>query len=273
MDDSSPALVKLESLLSGNGLLIYCGLIAIFILVEMVLIKDKNRKRPGGQHAFTNFALLISGMALLALFPLGTAAASLLAAEKHWGLFNLVNAHWSVIILVAILAMTFTTYWLHRALHGIPLLWKLHRIHHTDTSPDLSTGFRHHPVETLVMAPVHFAAIVACGLPLWAALLANSLLLAGSLFKHLDGSLPPALEKRLGLIVATPGLHRYHHSAFHKETDSNFGNLLIIWDRLFGTITEVEGNGPKQIGLGPQFDAGSDSFLTQFLIGFRDPEK
>lgn len=140
-------------------------------------------------------------------------------------------------------------------MHAVPVLWRIHRVHHTDPVLDISTGLRHHPLEHLVGAPVALAVVALLGLPLWAALLTDAVLLAGALLKHLDGDLPAPVERWAALLLATPTVHRLHHSAAVAETDSSFGNLVIVWDRLFGTFrdpalgnSDLGGPGPRQPG-------------------------
>ncbi len=252
-------------------MVVYCGLIAVFILLELALAKPAGPRPGSGKRQIVNFALLFMGFGLLALFPLGTAAASLLASERGWGLFNSFDAHPVIMLAAAILVHTFLAYWMHRLMHSVPAFWRLHRVHHSDPSPDLSTGVRHHPLELLMAAPVYYAGVIALGLPVWAALLAHFILLAGALLKHLDGSLPNRVERILRPVIATPCVHRVHHSSRPVETDSNFGNLLIVWDRVFGTYTEPRPEGPRRTGLGDEHDAISGSLAWQLRLAVNEP--
>lgn len=258
-------------LLSAQALLIYCGLIVIFAVVEIALPGREAERATGGKRNITNFALGLLGSALLALFPVGTLATALIASENGLGLFNNVTAHPAMVIVSAIAGQTFVLYWLHRAMHAFSPLWRIHRVHHADRTLDLSTGLRHHPAEVLLTAPFHYGVVLALGLPVWAALLTDFALFAGALFKHLDITLPRPLDRALGTVFATPGLHRYHHSEKVSETDSNFGNLVIVWDRLFGTLHPSLPEGPDRIGLGDAHDGVADGFGWQLSLPLRDP--
>lgn len=266
-------LEQFGNLLGAEALFIYCGLVVLFAVVELALPDRQRGRAQAGRRNLTNFALGIIGIALLALFPVGTLATALLAQEQQIGLFNHVAAHPALVLLAAIAAQTFTFYWIHRLFHAVKPLWRIHRVHHSDTTLDLSTALRHHPLETLLTAPLHYGVVLALGLPVWAALLTDFALFAGSLFKHLDIGLPRPLARALGLVLATPELHRYHHSERVAETDSNFGNTLIVWDRLFGTFHKAESTGPDRIGLGIEHDLVADHLGWQLAMPATDPPK
>ncbi|MCB2067640.1 MAG: sterol desaturase family protein [Erythrobacter sp.] len=263
----------LARMLSAQALLIYCGLIVLFAAIELLAARPSGTAAAakGSKRNLVNFALWLFGMALLAALPLGLLAAAGLAADRGWGLFNRWAAPWPLVLLVALAGQTLVLYWLHRLSHAFAPLWRIHRVHHADPALDLSTGLRHHPAEVLITAPFHYGVVIALGLPAWAALLAGFLLFAGTLFKHLDASLPPRLERALGLVIATPALHRYHHSAHQPETDSNFGNFLIVWDRLFGTFHPASPAGPERLGLGDAHDRVADRLGWQLGLPMRDP--
>lgn len=262
--------------LSEQALPVYVALLVLFAALELVLAAGQSGGRPRAaapkRRYLVNFGLPIIGMVLGVLLPLGTAGAAVLARESGWGLFNTVAAPAPLILLAGLAVRTLAAYWLHRLFHAVPVLWRLHRVHHTDPVLDVSTGLRHHPGELLISAPVALAVVIALGLPLWAALLTDAVLLAGSLFKHLDGDLPQPLERWTGLLLATPAIHRLHHSAAVAQTDSNFGNLVSVWDRLFGTFLDPANGGPQRLGLGDRFDPGAHDLWQQLQVGLRDPQ-
>lgn len=268
---TDPALDRLGDLLGAQVLVIYCLLLAVFAALELALPNRRRGRAAAGKRNVVNFILGLSGMALIGLFPLGTAAAALLARKEQWGIFNHVDVHPALVMLAAIAAQTLVLYWVHRASHAFAPLWRIHRVHHADTALDLSTALRHHPIETLLIAPLHYGVVIALGLPLWAALLTDFVLFAGSLFKHLDIAVPQPLERALGTVLATPTLHRYHHSERAEETDTNFGNTLIVWDRLFGTFHRAAPQGPARIGLGDAHDRVADNLAWQFRLPLANP--
>lgn len=272
------------SALSGipQGLLTLVGLVIAFALLELALPRQGAAAPLAGRRYLTNFGLALSGGLVRFLVPLGSVAGATLAHSRGWGLFPWLAAQGAeplasgwVMLASGIVAQSLLLYWMHRAMHGVPLLWRVHRVHHSDHALDLSTSFRHHPLETLLVLPGHFAVVVLLGLPVWVALLTDAVLLAGSLFKHLDGRLPHRAERFLSPVIATPTLHRVHHSTIPADTDSNFGNTLIIWDRLFGTFrppVTAEGLAlPLRIGLGDTHDGVADDLLGQLALPLRDP--
>jgi sterol desaturase/sphingolipid hydroxylase (fatty acid hydroxylase superfamily) len=180
------------------------------------------------------------------LFAAHTAAVTLFAAAIAWltradatptqGVLSIGTLPIAVQIPLFLLAQSFVQYWLHRAGHQMAVLWSLHRIHHTDTTLDATTGLRHHPFESMVDY------IPALGLtliltPSAAGILGFFLLgFAFALFTHINPAWVPArLDRALSSVIMTPRLHQLHHSTWQPETDTNYGNILVIWDRIFGT--------------------------------------
>lgn len=264
---TTPALDAIGNFLVGQALPVYVAMLVTFAVLELMLSRPDNRpESPTGRYV-VNFGLPIVGALLAMAVPLGSAGAALLAETNAWGLFNSVNAPAVLILSVALVARTLLAYWLHRLMHAVPLLWRIHRVHHTDPTLDISTGLRHHPLELVISAPLFFALVVALGLPLWAALIIDLLMLAGSLFEHLDIDLPPPVERWLGRVLVTPAIHRFHHSARVHETNSNFGDFVMVWDLMFRTYTDPKGSRPGRLGLGKRYDDGAHNLWQQLQIG------
>ena len=123
----------------------------------------------------------------------------------------------------------------HVTFHAVPVLWRLHRMHHADLEFDVTTGLRFHPGEIVLSMLIKLAAVLVLGAPPLAVLVFEVLLNATSMFNHGNVRLPSRLDRVLRLVVVTPEMHRVHHSIDRRETDSNFGFNLPWWDRLFGT--------------------------------------
>jgi len=213
----------------------------------------------------TNIGLyLIAALVTLAL-PLSITGAAAWAGEHRIGLFNRVAVPVAVILLVAIAGRSCAAYWLHRASHGWPILWRFHRIHHADTQVDVSLGLRHHPVE-LIPAVLMFAGLtLLLGVPVWAVLLVESVMIAASLWEHLALRLPAALRARLEPWIVLPETHLLHHSADRRQTDSNYSTLTIVWDRMFGTF-RPSSEGVARIGLGERDDRIADNLWHQLVM-------
>jgi sterol desaturase/sphingolipid hydroxylase (fatty acid hydroxylase superfamily) len=136
---------------------------------------------------------------------------------------------------VAVIAMDFVIWLQHVMVHAVPLLWRLHRVHHADLDYDLTTGARFHPLEIILSMLIKFATISVLGPPVVAVVIFEVLLNATAMFNHGNIRLPAAVDRALRWFVVTPDMHRVHHSVEDDETNSNFGFSLPWWDRLFGT--------------------------------------
>lgn len=220
----------------------------------------------------TNIGLYVIAALITLAMPLSIAAAAAWAGPRGFGLFNTVAAPAALVLAVAIVSRSFAAYWLHRASHHVPVLWRLHRIHHGDTEVDVSLSLRHHPLE-LVPAILLFGAVAALlGLPVWAVLLTETLMVAATLWEHLALRLPPRARAKLEPWVVLPETHMLHHSADRRQTDSNYSTLTIIWDRMFGTF-RPSSEAVERIGLGDADDRIASNLWQQLLLPLRPPER
>ena len=242
-------------------------LFVLLALLELAAQRGNNAPSPLSRIG-TNVGLyLIAAVATLAM-PLSIAGAAAWAGHYGIGLFNMVSAPPVVVLGVAVIARSFAAYWLHRASHHLPLLWRLHRIHHGDTQVDLSLSLRHHPLE-LLPAVVLFAGLaVLLGLPVWAALLTELIMIAATYWEHLAIRLPERLRAWLEPWLVLPETHLLHHSADRPQTDSNYSTLTIVWDRMFGTF-RPSSEAVRRIGLGDFDDRIANSLWQQLLLPLR----
>ena len=188
---------------------------------------------------------LLGGLSFLAvlLLPLASMTTTAAYADAHGtGLFNLVGAPLWLSMLLSLFALDLALYAQHRALHG-PLLWRLHRVHHLDPMLDVTSGVRFHPLEAAASALYKSLVVLLLGAPVVAAALSATLTLLASLFTHANIRISPPLESLLRTVLLTPALHRIHHSTVPAETRSNFGSVLWIWDRLFGSARSIAAAG------------------------------
>ena len=185
---------------------------------------------------FNNITLVVLNTALLRIvFPTAAVGMADHAALLQWGLFNQVTVPAAVAILASIIILDAAIYLQHVMFHAVPVLWRLHRVHHADLDFDVTTGARFHPVEILLSMLIKFAVIILLGPPLVAVVLFEVLLNAMAMFNHSNVRMPKALDAALRLLVVTPDMHRVHHSQRDDEANSNFGFNLSLWDRLSGT--------------------------------------
>ena len=177
----------------------------------------------------------LNALVLRAVLPMAPLAVAGLAAERGWGVLNLVETPPWLAVVLALVVLDFAIYLQHVLFHAVPALWRLHRMHHADLDFDVSTGLRFHPIEILLSALIKMAVVVLVGAPALAVLAFEVVLNATSMFNHGNVRLPAALDRRLRWLVVTPDMHRVHHSIAAEETNSNFGFSLPWWDRLLGT--------------------------------------
>jgi len=204
--------------------------------------------------------------------PAGAVGFALFAEERGWGLFNMVALPVWLELLLALFLLDLAIYLQHRLFHYIPVLWRLHRMHHADLDVDVTTGARFHPVEILLSLGIKGGVIVSLGTPALAVLLFEIGLNATSMFNHSNVRMPSAVERLVRWFVVTPDMHRVHHSIIRRETDSNFGFNFPWWDRLFGTYRPRPEAGHEAMTLGiEQFRDSKELRLDRMLTQpFRD---
>ncbi|MTI42731.1 sterol desaturase family protein [Roseibium hamelinense] len=245
-------------------------------LLEIALPKrDLSIERRGRWP--TNWAFVILDSILVRLvFPIGGVGLAYLAAREGWGLFNLVEVPVWIAGIVAFLVLDFIVWLQHWAAHKVPVLWRIHRVHHADGDMDVTTALRFHPVEILLSFVWKGLFIVALGAPVEAVLVFEIVLNGAAMFNHANVALPRWLDAALRLIVVTPDMHRVHHSARMIETDSNYGFNLSIWDRVFATYTDQPegGHDGMQIGLSEETSKQARRFSWSLLFPLKnDPAR
>ena len=221
----------------------------------------------------SNIAILAIGMVAERLLVPTTAVGVALFASAHgWGLFNLIGLPGWAAIIVGVVVLDFVIYTQHYVFHHVPLLWRVHRMHHADVDIDVSTGLRFHPIEILLSLAIKLAAVVVLGVPALGVLIFEVLLNATAMFNHSNVALPARLDRLARFIVVTPQMHQVHHSVVRAETDSNFGFNLPWWDRLFGTYRDAPAAGEAGMTIGlPIFRSAAEAGIVRLLTQpFRD---
>jgi len=203
-------------------------------------------------HWVNNLGLVfVNSFLLRILAPVGAVGVAAFAQSSQWGLFHAVSAPDWLAVLVSVVLLDMTIYLQHVMFHAVPILWRLHLVHHADLDFDVTTGLRFHTVEILLSFGIKAGAILLLGAPALAVLIFEVLLNASSMFNHSNVRMPLGLDRAVRLFVVTPDMHRVHHSVIARETNSNFGFNLPWWDRLFGTYRDqpAEGHTDMTIGL------------------------
>jgi len=224
-------------------------------LLAVALLEWALPRRPFGESTglrwFGNFGLqIIGGVLVRALFPLFGVGWAAFCREHGLGFFNVV--HWPAWIAFALTipALDLAAYAQHYVLHRVPVLWRVHRAHHSDLDCDFSTGLRFHPFEAVYSTAILCGVILALGVPPAGVLISQILALALDFVEHANLRIPASLEHVLRLVVVTPDMHRIHHSQDPREGNSNFANVFSWWDRIFGTYVDHPAAGHEGIKFG-----------------------
>jgi len=202
------------------------------------------------------------------LFPAAAVGVAIIAKEHGYGFFNSYDVTPFIAIVASVVIMDFVIYVQHVMVHAIPVLWRLHRVHHADPDYDVTTGARFHPLEIILSMLIKFATILLLGPPVVAVILFEVILNVTAMFNHGNVGLPPALDRVLRWVLVTPDMQRVHHSVEDDEANSNFGFSLPWWDRLFGTYRDQPraGHEGMTIGIHKYHDAKDVSWITGMLV-------
>ncbi len=189
------------------------------------------------KHALTNFILLGFVMLINVGFGILTAGVFIWLNNSNFGLLQLIEIPvWMELLLSILVLDLIAQYFVHFLLHKIKWMWRLHIVHHSDLYVDTTTGTRHHPFDFLIRESFALIAVIIMGMPVAFYLFYRILSVFFTYFTHANISLPKRLDKVLSYIIVTPDMHKFHHHYQLPWTDSNYGNMLSIWDRLFGTF-------------------------------------
>ena len=198
-----------------------------------------------------NIGLVALNTVLLRLlFPAATAGMAAFAADQGWGLLNFFQTPPWLAIPIGVIAMDLVIWLQHVMVHAVPVLWRLHRVHHADLDYDLTTGARFHPIEIILSMLVKFATVMVVGPPVASVILFEVILNGMAMFNHGNVRFPRSLDRVLRWLIVTPDMHRVHHSVEDDEANSNFGFNLSWWDRLFGTYREQPRHGHQGMTIG-----------------------
>ncbi len=238
-----------------NQELIACIFVFVVVLLLMIVweqLLPRRKYTQIGRWRQVNNLLLVALNTLLVrlVLPLAAVSMAIISAKYNLGLFNIIHLHPWLAGFITFLILDLLIYFQHRLFHRYSILWRLHRVHHSDTEFDVTTGVRFHPLEIILSMCIKIAAVALLGAPIVAVIVFEIVLSASSLFNHGNVHIPLAIEHYLRLVVVTPDMHRVHHSSFRVETNSNFGFNIPWWDRLLGTYRDQPEQGHEKIKVG-----------------------
>ncbi|MBF0295233.1 MAG: sterol desaturase family protein [Magnetococcales bacterium] len=245
--------------------------LGVFVLVAVWEGVAPRRKRTltRRERWLPNLGLVAIDTALVRLlFPVTAVALAALGQQRGWGMLNQFSwPEWEKVLLAVIL-LDLVIYLQHVAFHALPVLWRLHMVHHADLDLDVTSGLRFHPVEILLSMGIKLAAVHAIGAPPSAVLIFEVLLNGMAMFNHGNIRMPERIDRTLRWLLVTPDMHRSHHSHLAPEANMNFGFNLSLWDRILGTYwpKPVEGHEEMEIGLEHQREPKQCQPLMALLL-------
>ena len=221
----------------------------------------KNKTRHAGVNLFFTLIHLVihTGFGVLIVFL------SDWAASQQFGIIYWLDTSVVVTIIISALMLDFFGGWLSHVIeHKVPLFWRMHIIHHADNNVDVTTGLRHHPLESVWRGLFFLVAIVISGAPIYAVMIYQTLLTIFTGITHANISLPKPVDKVMSYVLISPNMHKVHHHWKQPFTDSNYGAVFAFWDRLFGTYKTLD---PKELryGLDRYYPNEKDEDLVALL--------
>jgi sterol desaturase/sphingolipid hydroxylase (fatty acid hydroxylase superfamily) len=245
----------------------FVGIFAVMVLWEIAAPR-RDRIVSRWVRWPNNLAIVACNTIMLrALTPTAAIGLALIAEAQGWGLFNIMSIPSGLAVALSVILLDLAIYLQHVMFHAVPVLWRLHRMHHADLDFDVTTGARFHPIEILLSMAIKLVVVAAFGPPAVAILIFEVVLNGAAMFNHGNARLPVGLDRVLRWVIVTPDMHRVHHSVIPQEANSNFGFNLPWWDRLCGTYRAQPAGGHEAMTIGiNQFRAPREQWLDRMLI-------
>lgn len=228
----------------------FFGIFAVMALWELVAPRRALTTSKLVRWSNNLGLVFFNSFILRLIFPVAAVGMAVFANQQGWGLFNYKEVPFLVAVVASVVIMDFVIYLQHVMVHAVPILWRLHRVHHADLDFDVTTGARFHTLEIILSMLIKFAVIMLLGPPVVAVVIFEVILSTTAMFNHGNVRLPKSIDRWLRWIVVTPDMHRVHHSVNDDEANSNFGFSLPWWDRLFGTYRDQPREGHEGMTIG-----------------------
>ena len=246
---------------------VFLGVLVVMALWE-VWSPRRRIEIPRVLRWSNNLALVVIDTIVVRLvFPLAAVGLALMMQGLGWGLFNVIDLPNWIEVIICVVLLDFAIYLQHVVFHHVPVLWRLHRMHHADIAIDVTTGLRFHPLEIVLSMAFKLLLVLVLGPPAIAVLIFEVVLNASALFNHSNIRLPKAVDTVLRLIIVTPDMHRVHHSIDPTETNSNYGFNVPWWDRLLGTYIAQPKAGHDDMKIGIElFRTRRDLWIDRMIM-------
>ena len=262
----SDFLIQHESTIRLTVFLSLFGLVGLFELWR----PRRQLRASKAARWFNNLGLVVlNTLVLRALFPAAAVGIAFWAESNAFGLLNSVvfaDVPSLLLIVSSVVFLDLAIWYQHYLFHKIPVLWRLHRVHHADVDFDLTTGLRFHPVEVVLSMAIKAALVAVLGIPVMAVILFEIVLNGCAMLTHGNYRLPRVVDSVVRHLFVTPDMHRVHHSWRKEEASSNFGFNLSVWDRLFGTYKEDSVDGQLGIQFGIQKTLNPDAIPLHKML-------
>lgn len=252
-------------------LILVFGIMFFWALEGVMPLFKHNYKKVN--HAAVNLLFTATTLIVNLLFALVMVKVSEWAVAQKFGLLYLTQMPLWVFLIIGVLLLDFIgAYLIHLIEHKIKWMWKFHMVHHADTHVDTTTANRHHPGESIFRASFAIIAVFIIGAPMWLVFLYQSTSIVLSQFNHANIRLPEWIDKPLSFVLVSPNMHKVHHHYKRPQTDSNYGNIFSIWDRILGTFnyTAVQ---ELRYGLDVLEDSTNENIAYQFKVPFNNSIK
>ena len=239
----------------------FVGMCILMVVCEL-LYAERNLRVARARRWVSTLSLAVLNALMIKFLFFGAALGAAMTAERlDLGFFRWIDLAEGTAIILSVILLDAVIYFQHIILHKVPVLWRIHMVHHVDVDCDVTTGIRFHPLEIGFSMLIKMTAVVVWGVPVLGVLVFEVVLNAASLFSHSNIRLPATFDKYLSWVFVTPNMHCIHHSTEQTESDRNYGFCLSWWDRIFGTYMEKSFEATQmQIGV-----KGVESFSWQTL--------
>lgn len=241
------------------------AILVLWVIENGIPLVTLHYKKNKLKHAFVNFTFTLFHLVIHAALAVFVVFACDWSTKHQFGIVNWFDFPVWAIILFGILGMDFFGGWLvHIVQHKVPLFWRMHIVHHSDTNVDVTSGLRHHPLEALFRWIFFFLGIIITGIPIYAVMIGQTIMSVFTMFTHANIRLPVWLDKGMSYVFVSPNMHKVHHHWKQPYTDSNYGTAFSIWDRLFGTYREIDCSQVKY-GLDKYYDTKKDENFMELV--------
>lgn len=240
------------------------GLLVFWIIEGAIPLFPLQYKKTKLRHAGVNFVFTVIHLIIHTFLAVVIIKLSDWCATSQFGIVYWTNANILLTIIIGVLALDFSSWLVHLVMHKVPLLWRFHLIHHSDTKVDVTTGLRHHPGDSLLRGLFFLLLIFISGAPMYSVMIYQTMVVLATAFTHANISLPVKLDKALSWVLISPNMHKVHHHWKQPYTDSNYGAVFSLWDRILGTFSSLD---IKQVkyGLDRYYPAEKDEEVITLL--------